>query len=64
MEDYKIEILINTEEVDVKNGIGKFARSLYERFYLEKGNLKVYSFSVEPFDRAKAEYKFIKDMDK
>ena len=62
--DYKVEIIIKTDENEVKNGVGKFARSMYDKFFLSKGNLKVYSYSVEPIDREKAEYKFIKDMDK
>jgi len=62
--DYKIEIIIKAEEGTVKNGIGKLAHSMYEKFYLSKGNLKVFSYSVEPIDRETAEYKFIQDMDK
>jgi len=63
--DYKVEIIINSEEPkDITSGIGRFARVLYETFFLSKGKAKLYTFSVEPIDREKAEYKFIKDMDK
>ena len=52
--DYKVEILLKVH----------FARILYDRFFLSKGNSKVYTFSIEPIDRGEAKYKFISDMDK
>ena len=66
MEYYKVEILIKTPEVAVKNGVARQSREIYERMYLSKGNkdTKVYSYSVEPIDRDSDQYKFIRDMDK
>ena len=66
MQEYKIEIIIKTSEDVVKNGWGRFARELYDKCYLSKGNkdTKVYSYSVEPIDRDSDQYKFIRDMDK
>jgi len=66
MEYYKVEILIKTPEVAIKNGVARLSREIYERMYLSKGNkdTKVYSYSVEPIDRDSDQYNFIRDMDK